>query len=161
MNSRFRGQLEYLRWTSIEGARTKSGSYRQSHDLTSFCKRCEFSKRCDCRPWDVAERVYELPQRFAATRGSHVGFMSEDIVVERGQIANVGPHLEQHHSEVFWMASAPLSNRFERPHQTGAIALSKISQGPKRMFFQQHRVANRDSTEQRTTKFGERPCLAR
>src|SRR5688572_1906308 len=100
MNSGFRCQLEYLRWISIEGAGPKSRSHGQTHHLTSVRKGSKLSQRRDCRPRYVTERVYELAQRFPAACCAHVGFMREDIVVERSQVANVSPHFEQHDSKV-------------------------------------------------------------
>ena len=53
----------------------------------------------------------EFAQTGTLAGSAHVVFVREHFIVERSDVADVRPHLEQHDSKVIFLAAAPIVQR--------------------------------------------------
>ena len=107
MNDRVRVELEHLWRVAAEGAGAKGDAGGQREGLASAREGGEIRGSGDCGPREIAEELHELPQTGALAGGAHIIFVRDDLVVKRGDVADIRPHLEQHDAEIIFLAATP------------------------------------------------------
>src|SRR2546425_6625860 len=95
-----------------ESTRTKRCSDGQAQYAASIGKSGQVSQGGDGWSGNISKWIDQPSERVTPNSSANVRLLCEDLIVERSEIADVSPHLDQHHAKVFRVPSAPLPEGF-------------------------------------------------
>ena len=101
------GDLEHLRRLVAErgGAEGGARGQRQRGAAVGEQRELDDARHRGARP--IAEPRHQVPNRLLAPRRAQVALVGVHLVVERQDVGDVGPHLEEHDAEVLRPGAAP------------------------------------------------------
>ena len=105
--------LEHLRRLTVECARAKCRSWRQLDQLLAVSNRCQNHRCAQRRTRLVTDQLNQLSQRRAKHRSAQIRFVGNPLIVEAENVEHVGPHFQQHDSQIIAFARSPLRTAAE------------------------------------------------